>query len=189
VRTRRVIGITIASAIAATCLTAHVAFASTGIRTQFWSGSAMTLSTTVNNSSNATALWQTLAHSNGECLSVNGLFGVSVRNATVNVQNGYGVPATGVVDSGTWNAVQFAIDYYDNNGNPVYRHRATGYVDAYADQYWKYYGGGSIEAKMAWNVFVPQWYLNPYPLTSGATGWVLIAASANRTITSFPCNA
>jgi hypothetical protein len=42
-----------------------------------------------------------------------------------------------------------------------------------------------------WNPTVPQWFFNPYALSQSgqSTGWTLIAASANRTISSYPCDA
>jgi hypothetical protein len=173
--------------------TVMVASASTGLRTGFWSGSGMTLSTTSNSHSNATAFWQTILNSAARCVAVDGVFGAATATATSVTKSSpeYGLPATGVVDAATWNGFQFNILGYDNQGNPIYRHNPTGYVDGFADQYWTYYGGGSYEAHMAWNAFVPQWFLSPYPASQAgqSSGWTLIAASANRTIGSYPCNA
>ncbi|TPW12487.1 MAG: hypothetical protein FD127_2606 [Acidimicrobiaceae bacterium] len=166
-----------------------IADASTGIRTPFWSGSGMTLSQTSYKYSNASAFWQTLANSNGECIPVDGIFGPVTAAATINIQNGFGVPATDVVNAGTRNALQFWVASYEEPDHIlIYRHQNFGYIDGFGTQYWSYYGGGPIEALMGWNPIVPQWFLNPYPASSGSINWTLIAASASRTIGSYPCN-
>lgn len=163
------------------------ALASSGLRTGFWSSSGTTLSTSSFAYSNATAFWQNIVNSTARCVPVDGIFGSVTDAATAAVKGSaeFNIsPANGVVDSATWNGMQFS------QVGGIYRHLPTGYTDGFGDQYYTYYGGGN-EALMAWNPYVPQWFLNPYRISQAGqtTGWTLIAASANRTIGSYNCAA
>jgi peptidoglycan hydrolase-like protein with peptidoglycan-binding domain len=112
------------------------ALASTGVRTLFWSGSGVVLSTTSSlKYSNASAFWQALANSEGGCLAVDGIFGSLTKAETINVQNSNGVtPANGVVNITTWNAMQFAQYFDPVNNQWIYRHQPTGYTDGFGTQ-------------------------------------------------------
>lgn len=193
-RPSRLGAITLVAAVLGLGLSSGLVLAGSGITTSFWSGSNFTLSTSQHNVSNAAAWWQNILNSTGKCVAVNGVFGISTKNASIAWQNdstfGFTPPffpgsANGVVNQDDYNAMQFAKDPFG-----IYRHRYAGYTDGYATQYWLYYGGGEA-ALMGWNPYAHQQFFNPYRISqaSQSTGWTLIAASANRTIGSYSCAA
>ncbi len=175
--------------------------AASGLTSIFWSGSGFTVSTSTHAYSNATAFWQTILNSTNACVIVNGIFGSQTQAMTINRQqtwNSYNpsfpniLPADGVVNTNDWNGMQFSKTPPNNQGgDSYYRHQYYGYTNGYATEYWTYYGGGAFEALMGWNAFVPNWYLNPYPVSQAgwSSGWSLFPASASRTIGSYSCSA
>ena len=173
--------------------------AGTGIYTGFWSGSGFTLSMNTHRYSNASAWWQNLLNSTGKCLVLDGNFGSLTKAATQTWQGDTGYDADGqwqsattdgVVNSDDFNKMQFSKAPGGYGIPNYYRHQYAGYTDGYATQYWTYYGGGE-SALLGWNPFAAQQFFNPYRISQAGmtSNWTLIPASANRTISSYPCAA